>query len=625
MSKYELPVEALKKRYPSIAGFHFVSCYDGTNIEQLSIDIINTALAEKYMGEKIPECWLQFEDVLKKMKLKRNLIEFSEILPISTSCGIFENSETIQAIQFLHDLGSLLYFNNEFLKDKVVINPQYIVDVMSCLVSIKNNYIIDGKLEHDQVSKIWSKYEKSLHPWILKLTEKFDLTFNVPSMKINLVPCLMPETAPENFRWPKIDEERIENPRKKEIIILYDFEYLPPGLFNRCQVRLFQISDITAIWKKGSLLKKNNHIGLIQKQDNRIQLQVLGVSPENVLFLIHEVLEGLISESFNGVRYDFSFPCPDCIDSCSIDIEKSMFGASLVRRASELKAAFLQCRQHFHAISIVDLHARFPPNSVDNYDLQLKHSIRDLKHLKEKLSYDVTIIYSHKDTEDETILHPRRIKIDLEKAGYNVWYSENKEQFMLQSLALVLKNSRLILLCISDNFVNTKECVDIFHYIKSILSKGYILVSLGQSLNWLTSPIGAYVSHEYFIKINTIERYESRSADLIEMVRKKVSDDKKNKKNQKKHQIFISYCHSNSHDAIAKGAPLKSELSLGWADPRSLKTFLENEGYSVWIDYEQVGSKNTLFEDIVDGIRNAKVVIACISNDYARSDSCMKE
>jgi hypothetical protein len=444
-------------------------------------------------------------------------------------------------------------------------------------------------------------------------------------MKMNLVPCLMPGAAPENFEWPKIDEERIKNPRKKEIIILYDFEYLPPGLFNRCQVRLFQISDITAIWKKGSFLKKNNQIGLIEKQGDRILLKVQGISPENVLFLIHEVLEALINESFNGVRYDFSFPCPDCIDSCSIDIEKSLFEASLVRRASELKAAFLQCRKHFHAISIVDLHARFPPNSVDNYDLQLKYSIRDLKHLKEKLSYDVSIIYSYKDTEDESILHPKRIKLDLERAGYNVWYSENQEQFKLKSLALILKNSRVILLCMSDNFVSTQECVDIFHYVKSILSTAYVLISLGQSLNWLTSSVGAYVSQEYFIKINTIERYASRSGDLIEMVHKKVSDDKKNKINQKKHQIFISYCHSNSHDAISKGTPFKSELSLGWADPRSLKTFLENEEYTVWIDYEQVGLKNTLFEDIVDGIRNAKVVIACISNDYAKSESCMKE
>ena len=81
----------------------------------------------------------------------------------------------------------------------------------------------------------------------------------------------------------------------------------------------------------------------------------------------------------------------------------------------------------------------------------------------------------------------------------------------------------------------------------------------------------------------------------------------------------------NSHEAISKGTPLRNPDSLGWADPRSIKTYLENEGYSVWIDYEQVGGKKTLFEDIVEGIRNAKLMIACISNEYSRSESCMKE
>jgi hypothetical protein len=90
-------------------------------------------------------------------------------------------------------------------------------------------------------------------------------------------------------------------------------------------------------------------------------------------------------------------------------------------------------------------------------------------------------------------------------------------------------------------------------------------------------------------------------------------------------QIFISYCRTNSHDAIAKGTPLKSKDSLGWSDPRSLATYLTNEGYSCWIDFEQVGSKKTLFEDIVEGIRSAKVMIACVSNEYAKSDNCMKE
>jgi len=35
--------------------------------------------------------------------------------------------------------------------------------------------------------------------------------------------------------------------------------------------------------------------------------------PENMLFLVHEVFEALIAESFHGVHYDYFIPCMDCV------------------------------------------------------------------------------------------------------------------------------------------------------------------------------------------------------------------------------------------------------------------------------------------------------------------------
>ena len=121
-----------------------------------------------------------------------------------------------------------MHFNNEFLKEKVVINPQFKVDLMACLVSVNNNFIADGKLNHSDVEKIWKKYDPSLHEWILKITEKFDLTFAVPDQKLNLVPCLMSETPSVPLNWSRIDEDA-QNSIKKETKLIYEFEYLPAG------------------------------------------------------------------------------------------------------------------------------------------------------------------------------------------------------------------------------------------------------------------------------------------------------------------------------------------------------------------------------------------------------------
>lgn len=47
----------------------------------------------------------------------------------------------MQAVRLLHELGTIQHFENEFLKDKIVINPQWIVDVMACVVSVHETAI----------------------------------------------------------------------------------------------------------------------------------------------------------------------------------------------------------------------------------------------------------------------------------------------------------------------------------------------------------------------------------------------------------------------------------------------------------------------------------------------------
>jgi hypothetical protein len=45
------------------------------------------------------------------------------------------------AVQFLDDLGTVQYFDTEILRDRVVINPQWIVDVMAKVVSVNEKSI----------------------------------------------------------------------------------------------------------------------------------------------------------------------------------------------------------------------------------------------------------------------------------------------------------------------------------------------------------------------------------------------------------------------------------------------------------------------------------------------------
>ena len=79
-------------------------------------------------------------------------------------------------------------------------------------------------------------------------------------------------------------------------------------------------------------------------------------------------------------------------------------------------------------------------------------------------------------------------------------------------------------------------------------------------------------------------------------------------------KCFISYCWQNSHDAVSKGTK-QQPGSLGWMDPRILKGMLEEEGVTCWLDTEQVGQGEGLFTDIADGLKHAKMVLVCASDE----------
>jgi leucine-rich repeat kinase 2 len=161
---------------------------------------------------------------------------------------------------------------------------------MACIVSIKKSSITEsGRLAHEDIKEIWSEYDPSLHQWMLRLTEEFDLTFLVSDGNVSIVPCLLPDKEPE-FVWPEMTASSKEN-KVKEFQVVYTFAYIPAGLFNRIQVRLYSYADSTIIWKNGSLLEKNKHLALLQqiKKKQTIQVKVHGTKPENIIFIIHEV------------------------------------------------------------------------------------------------------------------------------------------------------------------------------------------------------------------------------------------------------------------------------------------------------------------------------------------------
>lgn len=498
---------------------------------------------------------------------------------------------------------------------------------MACLVSVRETSVQNGNLYHKDIPKIWSNYDPSLYDWILKLTEEFDLTFPLKDGNLSLVPCLLSDQEP-SYEWPEILENQYSH--KKELKVLYLFSYLPAGLFNRLQVRLYQYANGSTIWKNGSLLKKNDHLALITQEKNEIiKIKVQGTKPENIIYVIHEVLEVLINESFNGIEYDCCFPCLDCVDARISD--PHMFKVSLIRRAIALKAPFLQCSKSFHLVSITELQTLVPVDKESNMDFQLENSIRDLNHLKNKLKYDIAIWYSPFDvpkSEGDKLekVNPLAVVDALKKYGYNVWYSNNPSDEKFEKISYALKESKVVLMGISDAFANDEKSVQVFELAKNMIRKNCITIEFGNTRRWLENSTFASICADYRCIMQDPSRITHKLAELCETLDRQLGIDEKRSNGHHKTapDVFISYCWANSHEAVKKGSKASSN-SLGWLDPRHLKEILESHGISVWLDVNESSNSSNLFNEITKGINKARVVIACLSDEYVNSKNCVLE
>ncbi|KAJ8304991.1 hypothetical protein KUTeg_018574 [Tegillarca granosa] len=487
VSKVELPTEEMKQTYPQIKGFFFVSSYTGQGLSNLKSELINATLEEKYMGEKIPGAWLDLENAVlkKKEKDKIDVMNYSAVETLANKSGIVDKVEIAQAVQFLHDLGALQHFTNEYLKSR------------------------EGRLKHVDKAKIWADYPQEYHDWLLRLTEEYDLTFPLPGENANLVPCLLPEKKPK-INWPEISKES----NLRDLKIAYKFDYLPAGLFNRGQVRLHQFSDSSLMWKRGSFLKKNEHICLIQQ------------------FLK----------------------------------DPHMFLASTVRRAIELKAPFLQCLKYFHAITVEELQASMPPDTSSDFDVHLVHAVSGLKDLRRSMALDMFCSYCPKNCPKDKSdpLHP--VFIDMTEKKRSVYQDKFKDllkklnEMMNQALGASketpecfisycwansatanglfeditkgLLNARVMIACVSDEYAESVNCMKEFSYAIEVLQLPIVVAVVGSGHSWKMTKVG-FLSLMYPI-VNFQKKNKDAHENLLDYVKEYLAKDQGNKKLEEK-------------------------------------------------------------------------------------------
>ncbi|KAN0024719.1 hypothetical protein ACTFIV_009128 [Dictyostelium citrinum] len=191
------------------------------------------------------ERYIDYDDYMNECKL-------SHLLP----------EEIKGATDFLHNLGIILHFDTPTLKNLVVLDPQWLADVMSSLITFSHNWIKRGILNHSELVAVWGgKYDQSLWPLLLKLLEKFEVSYELPNIAKSLIPSLLPEDAEgeilaiKDREWVSLPQA-IESGRCQVFGCDYNFDFMPLGFFARLLLRILLISgiEVRTYWRNGVLL-----------------------------------------------------------------------------------------------------------------------------------------------------------------------------------------------------------------------------------------------------------------------------------------------------------------------------------------------------------------------------------
>jgi hypothetical protein len=178
-------------RFPFVKDYACVSCKTGKGINKLKA--LLTSLATKYKHDNVPQSYLLLEGRLRAKRLQTQVLSHKQFVSFAKECGVTDK-QMAHCMDFMSDAGVIVYFSDEKkddtmvtslstsagssdgLSDIVVLDPQWITNLMSSVITLKHSYAKEGLLPTAALPQIWKQYPREQYEWLLKLLERFEIS-----------------------------------------------------------------------------------------------------------------------------------------------------------------------------------------------------------------------------------------------------------------------------------------------------------------------------------------------------------------------------------------------------------------------------------------------------------------
>ncbi|MCH8043954.1 MAG: leucine-rich repeat domain-containing protein [Planctomycetes bacterium] len=311
----DLPYDDLKQKYPQIIGEWSLSCLQrnlGDGIDGLRRALQTAAAELPLMGKPTPSSFRNTTRAIRELKKTETWVPASKLWEIMAEHNVSEAARSVLARQ-LHQLGELIHFHDdEELKDIVLLDAAWVTRNISSV--LEHDGIVDGLgiFTHQHMEECWPEIEENLRNRLLRLMERFDLSYRIPNDEKNrslVVERLSYDPPAYEDRWnAKRDEAGC-----REIRMKFDPQSTrPAGIPTWFIARTHRFTTRTH-WRFGALFKDRagGHLALIEASPSErfVMLTVRGPNPQNFFAVLRDGLE-LTLARFPGLQLKRTLPCP---------------------------------------------------------------------------------------------------------------------------------------------------------------------------------------------------------------------------------------------------------------------------------------------------------------------------
>jgi len=268
----------LKKDYSNIKGFLRTSCPKGTGIEALKAAIGRLVRGMRHVFDPLPNAYFDIKAELEELASKESYIDIRRYYAMCHQHGITAREEQDLLLRFLHDLGSVLSFNDPespyALREMSVLRPEWITTGVYRILNSKAVKQRQGVLHRADLAEILRgrKHPPQCHRYITDMMGKFELSFAIGDGRGWLVAELLPAQEPKKLPWDPAKTLNFE----------YHYDVLPPGIICRFIVRRYRnLGTKPVYWRSGVVLYFDRCTALVRSDTDKGRIYISVGGPEN--------------------------------------------------------------------------------------------------------------------------------------------------------------------------------------------------------------------------------------------------------------------------------------------------------------------------------------------------------